>query len=162
MSNTKRFSKQQVQTIHKKFVKSREKGNETIDQFCAKHKVPSQAYLVYLFKRDNLKYPKTNITHTESSVRETLKKLDKFLENPKNKVPDFFKSQAQMNVFYKMAKQFNVPMTHRRAKKRIILTDLSGSMSSSETQKPVMIHQPTFISPVKEKKKGFLSRFLGN
>lgn len=161
MRNTSNLSKQQIKVLHEKFVKSREKRKETIDQFCAKHKIASQSYLVYLFKRENLKYPKTNVTHTESSVRETLKKLDKFLENPKNKVPDFFKNPGQMNVFYKMAKQFNVPMTHRRAKKRAVLTDLSGSMSSSETQKPVMTHQPTFISPVKEKKKGLLSRFLG-
>ena len=156
MSNSKTFSKKQVQSIHEKFVKSREKGKETIDQFCAKHKVPSQSYLVYLFKRENLHYPKTNLTHTESSVKETLKKLDKFLENPKNRIPDFFENPGQMSIFYKMAKQFNIPLTHRRAKRRLIV-DISGSMS----QKPVMTHQPTFISPVKEK-KGLLSKLFGN
>jgi len=55
-----------------------------------------------------------------------------------------------------MAKQFNIPLTHRRAKRRFIV-DVSGSTS----QKTVMTHQPTFIPPVKEK-KGLLSKLFGN
>jgi phage antirepressor YoqD-like protein len=147
------MKKQNAKSLYKKFVKSRKVGKQTIDEFCKKNKV-TRNNLFYLIQSNGFKYPRTNRKHTAETIRQTARKFEKFMENPKHKVIDFFKSTSELTQFYNTAKKFGIEIHHRSSKRRRRPEPVEAVQQSSYTPSPVLKTQP--------KKRGLFSLLSKN